>query len=285
MSASIRVGCVQLNGGQDMAANLARAEALVRDAHAKGARFIATPENTPLMEHRQDISRAQAEPSASHPAVKRFAALARELGVHLLLGSHAAKAHGARLHNRSVLFDDRGGIVASYDKVHMFDVELSDGATYKESASFEPGADAVLAETPFGRLGLTVCYDVRFAYLYRLLAQAGADILTVPAAFTQVTGEAHWHVLLRARAIETGSFVVAPAQCGSHSGNRRTFGHSLIVDPWGHVLADGGTEEGVIVADLDLARVSEARLRIPALTHDRPVRLSGVSKPARAIST
>lgn len=285
MSAPIRVGCVQLNGGQDMAANLARAEALVREAHAKGARFIATPENTPLMEHRTEVSRALAEPTAGHPAVKHFAELARELGVYLLLGSHAARAQGGRLHNRSVLFDDRGAMVATYDKVHMFDVELSDGATYKESANFEPGADAVIADTPFGKLGLTVCYDVRFAYLYRLLAQAGAEILTVPSAFTQVTGEAHWHVLLRARAIETGSFVIAPAQCGSHSGNRRTFGHSLIVDPWGRVLADGGTEQGVIVADLDLAKVSEARSRIPALTHDRPVRLAGVSKPARAISS
>ncbi len=285
MSAAVRVGCIQLNGGQDMAANLARAEALVREAHAKGARFIATPENTPLMEHRSEVGRAQAEPTASHKAVHHFAALARELGVYLLLGSHAARAQGGRLHNRSVLFDERGAMVASYDKIHMFDVELSDGATYKESASFEPGVDAVLAETPFGRLGLTVCYDVRFAYLYRLLAQAGAEILTVPAAFTQITGEAHWHVLLRARAIETGCYVVAPAQCGSHSGNRRTFGHSLIVDPWGRVLADGGGEEGVIVADLDLSKVSEARARIPALTHDRPVRLSGGSKAARAISS
>lgn len=282
MNTSIRVGCVQLNGGQDMAANLTRAEALVREAHAKGARFIATPENTPLMEHRTEISRALAEPSATHPAVKRFAALAQELGVHLLLGSHAAKAAGKRLHNRSLLFDERGAIVAAYDKIHMFDVELSDGATYKESKNFEPGADAVVVDTSFGRLGLTVCYDVRFAYLYRLLAQAGAEILTVPSAFTQVTGEAHWHVLLRARAIETGSYVIAPAQCGSHSGNRRTYGHSLIVDPWGRVLADGGTEEGVVVADLDLTKVSEARSRIPALKHDRPVRLSGVSKPARA---
>lgn len=284
MSTTIRVGCVQLNGGQDMAANLARAEALVREAHGKGARFIATPENTPLMEHRNEMSRALAEPTTSHPAVRRFAALARELGVYLLLGSHAARAQGGRLHNRSVLFDDHGAIVATYDKVHMFDVELSDGATYKESASFEPGTEAVLADAPFGRLGLTICYDVRFAYLYRLLAQAGAEILTVPAAFTQVTGEAHWHVLLRARAIETGSFVVAPAQCGSHSGNRRTFGHSLIIDPWGRVLADGGTAEGVIVADVDLAKVNEARTRIPALKHDRPVRLAGIAKSARAAS-
>ncbi|MSO73541.1 MAG: carbon-nitrogen hydrolase family protein [Alphaproteobacteria bacterium] len=284
MTRTIRVGCVQLNGGQDMAANLARTEALIREAHAKGARFIATPENTPLMEHRADISRAAAEPTAGHPAVKLFASLARELGAYLLLGSHAARGHGERLHNRSVLFDDRGAIVASYDKIHMFDVELSDGATYRESSNFQPGTDAVVADAPFGQLGLTVCYDMRFAYLYRLLAQAGAEILTVPSAFTQVTGEAHWHVLLRARAIETGSYVIAAAQCGSHSGNRRTFGHSLIVDPWGRVLEDGGTEEGVIVADLDLAKVTEARTRIPALKHDWPVKLAGISKANFAAS-
>lgn len=275
----IRAACVQLNAGQDMDENLARAEALVREAHGLGARFIATPENTPLMEHRRDITRSLAAPTESHPAAARFAALARELNVYILLGSLAAKAPGGRLFNRSVLFDDKGAIVATYDKIHMFDVSLSDGATYRESATFEPGAEAVCAPTSFGTLGLTVCYDVRFAYLYRLLAQAGAEILTVPAAFTQVTGEAHWHTLVRARAIETGCFVIAPAQCGSHSGNRRTFGHSLIVDPWGRVLADGGEQPGIVCADLDLAQVREARTRIPALQHDRPVRLRGMLLP------
>ncbi|MGD9538373.1 MAG: carbon-nitrogen hydrolase family protein [Alphaproteobacteria bacterium] len=273
MSRLIRAACVQLNGGQDMARNLDRAEARVREAQAQGARFIALPENAPLMEHRAEISRAQAAPTESHPAVRRFSALASELGVHILLGSHAALAPNGKLSNRSVLFDDKGSIVAAYDKVHMFDVDIPDGATYRESETFEPGRDAVIAETPFARIGLTVCYDVRFAYLYRMLAQGGAELLTVPAAFTKLTGEAHWHVLLRARAIETGCFVVAPAQCGSHSGNRRTFGHSLIVDPWGAVLADGGEAEGVIVAELDLDKVAEARGRIPALRHDRPVAL------------
>lgn len=282
MSRLVRVGCVQLNAGQDMARNLDRAEELLREAHGQGAQFIATPENTPLMEHRAEVNRAQAAPTESHPAARRFSALARELGVHLLLGSHAALAPNGKLFNRSLLFDGAGEIVAAYDKVHMFDVDIPDGATYRESETFEPGRDAVVAETPFARLGLTVCYDVRFAYLYRMLAQAGAELITVPAAFTKLTGEAHWHVLLRARAIETGSFVVAPAQCGSHSGNRRTFGHSLIVDPWGAVLADGGEAEGVIVADLDPDKVAEARARIPALRHDRPVALKTTSSVGAA---
>jgi predicted amidohydrolase len=268
---TITVACVQLNSGQDMAANLASAERLIRAAHGKGARFIATPENTPLMEHRREVQRSQALPLAQHLAVGAFSALAAELECWLLLGSLSTPSPHGKLANRSLLFDPKGEIAASYDKVHMFDVEIGDGARYQESASFESGTQAVLAPTPFGTLGLSVCYDLRFAHLYRLLAQAGAEILTIPAAFTKLTGAAHWHTLVRARAIETGSFVIAPAQCGSHSGNRQTFGHSLIVAPWGEVLADGGEEVGFITAVLVRERVAEARRMIPALQHDRPI--------------
>jgi predicted amidohydrolase len=276
---SFRAACVQLNAGQDMATNIAAASALIRQAREKGADLVALPENAVLMEHRREVAAAQAVEMERHPALAAFAALACELSVWLLAGSIGVPALGGRLYNRSVLLDDRGRIVTWYDKLHLFDVDIEDGATYRESAQIAPGSVAVTATTPWAVLGLSICYDLRFAYLYRALAQAGAEVLTCPAAFTQTTGEAHWHVLQRARAIETGSFVLAPAQCGAHSGNRRTFGHALIVAPWGEVLADGGTGPGVIVAELDLARVAEARRRIPALRHDRTVPPLG--EPAR----
>ncbi|MBM3484194.1 MAG: carbon-nitrogen hydrolase family protein [Alphaproteobacteria bacterium] len=266
-----RAACVQLNAGQDMAANIETASALIRRAHSEGARFIALPENAVLMEHRREVALPQAVAIERHPAVLAFSALARELGTSILVGSIAVPASGNRSFNRSVLLAEDGRIAAHYDKIHLFDVDIPDGATYRESSTIAPGDEAVVATTPFATLGLTVCYDLRFAYLYRELAQRGAEVLTVPAAFTQLTGEAHWHVLVRARAIETGSFVIAPAQCGSHSGNRRTFGHSLMVAPWGEVLADGGSEPGIVLADIDLARVTEARARIPALKHDRSI--------------
>jgi predicted amidohydrolase len=186
------------------------------------------------------------------------------------VGSLAVKLDSNdKVANRSFLLDAVGNIVASYDKIHMFDVQLPSGETYRESATFKPGETAVVAPTPWGQLGMSVCYDVRFAVLYRALAQAGASILTVPAAFTRTTGKAHWHILLRARAIETGCFVVAAAQCGTHAEGRQTFGHSLIVDPWGEVLADGGEEVGVTLARIDTARVAEVRGMVPALSHDR----------------
>ena len=176
-----------------------------------------------------------------------------------------------RLLNEAFLVTPDGNIVAHYDKIHMFDVEVDDGQTYRESAAYQPGTRAVVAATPWGRLGMTVCYDVRFPYLYRSLAQAGAEFISVPAAFTRVTGQAHWHVLLRARAIENGCFVLAPAQCGEHAEKRRTYGHSLIIDPWGEVLADGGADVGFVVADIDLSKVAQARHSIPSLTHDRSI--------------
>ncbi len=275
MAQAFRVACVQPNGGQDMAANIGAASELVRAARAEGAQLIALPENAALMEHRGAVVRAQAAPLEQHPARQAFGALARETGAWLLVGSLGAAAAQGKVANRSVLLDDTGAVVASYDKIHMFDVDLPNGESHRESALFQPGEQAVVAATPWGKLGLTVCYDLRFPQLYRALAHAGADVISVPAAFTKVTGEAHWHVLLRARAIECGSYVIAPNQCGSHSGGRRTYGHSLIVDPWGEVLADGGEGVGYIVADIDPAKIARARGAIPALAHDRTFQAPG----------
>jgi predicted amidohydrolase len=217
-----------------------------------------------------DVDLLQAVVAEEHePALAAFRGLARETGAWLLVGSLAIRLGPETLANRSFLLDDAGRIVARYDKIHMFDVDLPGGESYRESALYRPGARAVVADTPWGRLGMTVCYDLRFPYLYRTLAHAGAVMLTIPAAFTKFTGQAHWHVLLRARAIETGCFVVAPAQCGSFSGGRESYGHSLIVAPWGEVLADGGEAPGFVVAELDLDRVARARRMVPSLRHDR----------------
>jgi predicted amidohydrolase len=277
MSAAFKVACVQLNAARDIAPNIAAASALIREAKAKGAEFILTPENTGMIEPKRPLLLEKARAEAEHPAIPAFSALAAELGVWLLIGSLQIKFDAATCANRSFLFDDRGRIAARYDKIHMFDVDLKGGESYRESKTFRPGERAAVADTPWGKVGLTVCYDLRFAYLYRALAQAGAGFLTVPSAFTVPTGRAHWHTLLRARAIETGSFVFAPAQCGEHAEGRKTYGHSLIVAPSGEILAEAGEEPGVITADIDPAKVDEARSMIPALTHDR--RFSGPAAP------
>ncbi len=269
MSARFTVACVQMTAGREVAPNVAAAGALIRQAHKAGARFVLTPENTGMMEPVKPQLLAKAKTEAEHDALPAFRTLAAELGIWLLIGSLQVKLDQTSLANRSFLIDDKGGIAARYDKIHMFDVDLKRGESYRESATFRPGERATLAATPWGRLGMTVCYDLRFAYLYRALAQAGAAFVTVPAAFTRPTGEAHWHVLLRARAIETGSFVFAPAQCGEHAEGRKTYGHSLIVAPWGEVLADGGEAPGIILAEIDPAKIDEARRMIPALRHDR----------------
>ncbi len=266
---SLKVACVQLNTGADMAANLAAVGDLVRRARDDGADLITLPENTAMMAESAADLRASAVPEAEHPAVAACAELARQTGAWLLAGTLGVRSADGRVAPRSFLFDGQGEIQARYDKIHMFDVDLPEGEVHRESKTFEPGDRAVLAATPWGLMGLTVCYDVRFPYLYRALAHAGARLLTVPAAFTRVSGEAHWHTLLRARAIETGRFVVAPAQCGRHPRKRQTYGHSLIVDPWGRVLAEAGQEVGVISAEIDLAACDEARTMIPALSHDR----------------
>jgi predicted amidohydrolase len=270
MSKTFRVACVQTNSARDWAANEAMVSALVRRARADGADLIVLPENVGMIEPKTALQLAKAEPEETHPTLAACRNLARETGAWILLGSIAAKLSADRLANRSLLLDDTGSVVARYDKIHLFDVDLGSGESYRESATMAPGDQAVVAATPWGNLGLTVCYDVRFPQLYRHLAKASAHFLAIPAAFTRTTGRAHWHVLQRARAIETGCFVFAAAQCGDHAEGRQTFGHSLIVDPWGVVLADGGEEVGVIVADIDVSQVDQARIRIPALSHDRP---------------
>ncbi len=270
MSATFTAACVQLSSGPEPAANVAAAAALIREAKAAGADLVMTPETSNLLGLGRRDMMAAARPEAEDPSLAAFRELAAETGAWLLLGSLVLRGAADRLANRSLLIDPAGHIVARYDKIHMFDVEIPDGQSYRESKAYAPGAQAVTADLPWGRLGMTVCYDLRFPQLYRALAQAGADFLSIPSAFTRFTGQAHWHVLLRARAIETGCFVFAPAQCGSHEGGRETYGHSLIVAPWGEVLGDGDTAPGVALAEIDPAEVAKARAMIPALDHDRP---------------
>ena len=266
MAETLCVACVQITATPDMAATLDAAVAGVREAAARGARLVALPENAALMAGKAEVREHAGAPGA-HAARAIFAEVARETGIWLLAGS-IAEHQGGKLANRSLLFDAGGRVVAEYDKIHMFDVDL-EGESHRESDSFAPGERATLAQTPWGGLGMTVCYDMRFPALYRALAQAGARFLAVPSAFTVPTGRAHWHVLLRARAIETGCFVLAPAQCGTHYGRRRTYGHSLIVDPWGEVLAEAGESPAVILADIELAAVEAARAKVPSIAHDR----------------
>jgi predicted amidohydrolase len=270
VSRPFTAACVQLTAGPELAPNIAAASAAIRQARAQGAELVLTPENTTLIEPRRPLLLEKARPEPEHPAIPAFAGLAAELGIWLLIGSLAIRLEGERCANRSYLFAPDGTIATRYDKIHMFDVDLANGERYRESATFRPGAAAVTADLPWGRLGLTICYDLRFPQLYRRLAQAGAAFVSVPAAFTRPTGEAHWRVLLQARAIETGCFVLAPAQCGEHAEGRRTWGHSLIVAPWGEVLAEAGETPAIITARIDPAKVAEARSMVPALRHDRP---------------
>ena len=277
MSSGFTVGLVQTNSSDDVSANIAAASGFIRQAAGQGADFILTPENTTAITSGREATLATSLPEDAHPAIPAFAALAEELKIWLLIGSLSIKLEPTKAANRSFLFDPQGRIAARYDKIHMFDVEIPDGQSYRESATFRPGEEAVTADLPWGKLGLSICYDMRFPYLYRSLAHAGASFLAVPAAFTEFTGRAHWHVLLRARAIETGCFVFAPAQCGTHVADRRTYGHSLVVAPWGEVLADAGEEPGVITAHIDPARVTEARRMVPALSHDKPLKAAEVA--------
>jgi predicted amidohydrolase len=281
MSERFTVACVQITSGPEPAANLKAASALLREARAAGAKLIATPEVSNVMGLRRREVAALARPEAEDPSVAGYRDLAIETGAWLLVGSLVLRAGPDKLVNRSLLIDPQGGIAARYDKIHMFDVEIPDGQSYRESRAYRAGERAVTAELPWGRLGMTVCYDMRFPYLYRALAQAGADFLSIPSAFTRFTGQAHWHLLLRARAIETGCFVIAPAQCGEHAGGRQTYGHSLIVAPWGEVLADGGTAPGITLAEIDPAEVAKARAMIPALDHDRDFAAPTPAEPLR----
>jgi deaminated glutathione amidase len=266
----IKVACVQLRSGDDVMQNVQFAAHIIRAAHKDGAQFIATPENTDLMAQDGGSKLEKTFSEKDAPALPQFCALAEELGIWLLVGSLAIKVSADKTANRSYLIGPNGRVDARYDKIHLFDVNLPSGETYRESNTVEPGAEAVTASLPWGRVGLSVCYDLRFPQLYRALAKAGAEILTVPSAFTETTGKAHWHVLLRARAIENTCFVVAPAQAGIHANGRKTYGHSLIVSPWGDILAEGGTDPGFISAELNLGRIAGVRARLPSLHHDRP---------------
>jgi predicted amidohydrolase len=278
---TFRAALVQMRAGRDVAANVAEASRLVREAAAGGAVYVQTPECTTLMDEGRQRVLAASEPEEGNTALAAFQSLARELRIWLHIGSMAVRVPGDKIANRSYVLTPEGTVAARYDKIHLFDVDLPNGERYRESASYAGGEDAVAVDLPWGRLGLTICYDLRFPQLHRALAQqGGAQMLAIPAAFTRVTGEAHWHTLLRARAIEAQCFVLAAAQGGRHENGRETFGHSLIVSPWGEVLADGGTEPGVIFADIALARVAEARQRIPSLRHDRAFRVVVKSAPA-----
>src|ERR1700724_4879019 len=287
MSSAFTASCIQFTSARDYEPNIRVVSDLVRRARDGGADFVLPPENTGLTEPIGKLRREKARDEANHPVLAALREVARETGVWLLIGSLAvdlSREPGAadnerRLANRSYLVDPDGAVVARYDKIHMFDVDLAGGESYRESNAFRPGGQTVLTETPWGVLGMTVCYDLRFPQLYRTLAQAGADFLAIPSAFTVPTGKAHWHVLMRARAIENGCFVIAPAQWGEHAQGPRTYGHSLIVAPWGEVLAEAEDGVGFVTAEIDPAKIAEARRAVPSLGHDRafavPPRKSG----------
>lgn len=276
-----RAGLVQMCTGRDVARNLAELSRLVREAAGQGANYIQTPEVSVLMERDRARLFVETRPEGGNPAIAFCQALARELGIWLHLGSMGVLVKSDKIANRSFLFSPQGRIAARYDKIHMFDVELPGGESYRESRNFEPGGKAVLADLPWGRLGMTICYDMRFPALYRVLAKAGAQFIAVPSAFTVPTGQAHWHPLLRARAIESQCFIFAAAQVGTHENGRATYGHSIVISPWGEVLAEAdGAQPSVIVADIDLQAVEEARRRVPSLQHDRPFEVVKAEAPA-----
>jgi predicted amidohydrolase len=268
-SGKFRAGLIQMRSGRTPQANLDDAARLFGEAKAAGADYVLTPEMTNIMETSREKLFATVLEEDKDASLAAFRDLARKHSIFVHVGSLAIKVSPDKAANRSYLIGKQGEIVAVYDKIHMFDVDLAGGESYRESRSYRPGESAVVADLPFARFGLTICYDLRFPALYRALAEAGATVLTIPSAFTRQTGEAHWHLLIRARAIENGSFVLAAAQGGQHENGRETFGHSLAVDPWGRILAEGGTEPGVVIADIDPAEVTAARSRVPSLQHGR----------------
>ena len=271
----MKIAVLQLNVSDDPVVNLLDTRRMVEEAVVQGAELILTPEVTNCVSTNRDHQRSVLHLEQDDPTLAALQSDAARLGVWILIGSIGLKTEDAdgRFANRSFLIDPSGAVVARYDKIHMFDVQVTPTETWKESAAYRPGDKAVVADTPFGRIGMTICYDVRFPALYQALAEAGADILTVPAAFSPVTGAAHWHALLRARAIETGCFVIAPAQTGTHASEahktRDTYGHSLVVAPWGEVILDAGTNAGVYMTELDMTQVQAARAKVPSMTHKR----------------
>ena len=269
MAETFRAACIQFSARPEIETNLEKSLRLMRQAAAQGAKLVALPEYFSGVSTEGYRVLPVAFREGEHPAIPAFVTAARELGIWILLGSLGIVRNDGRIANRAYVLDPSGSIAALYDKIHLFDVDLEAGKEYRESATIAPGSAAVVADTPWGGLGLSICYDLRFPQLYRRLAHEGATMLAVPAGFTKLTGEAHWHVLCRARAIENGAYVIAPCQNGTLRGGAECFGHSLIVDPWGKVLADGGEDEGIVIAEIDPEAVTRARKRIPALTHDR----------------
>lgn len=265
----VKAACVQLNVQPSIQENLKVTEQLIREAAGQGAKLILTPENTCFMRFPLNLRPKDAQPQEGHEVLTAIQKLAAELDVWVIIGSLGIKLEEGRLANRSFVISDKGEIAATYDKIHMFDVDLPNGESYRESKTIQPGEKAVISDTGMAKVGLSICYDLRFGALYRQLAQQGTDILTIPAAFTVPTGEAHWEVLLRARAIENGAFVMAAGQSGEHENGYRTWGHSMIIGPWGEILAEKPDGVGIITADLDLDEVAKARGAIPSLQHDR----------------
>ena len=266
---SFNAAMIQMRSGLDPTANLAAALKSINEAKEAGADYVLTPEMTNILTAKREQLFAKIVTEERDATLTTLREVARKLAIYIHIGSLAIKASPEKAANRSFLIDRRGEVAARYDKIHMFDVDLAGGESYRESNTYRPGELAMVADLPWGRLGLTVCYDLRFPALYRALAEAGASFLAIPSAFTRQTGEAHWHVLQRARAIENGCFVFAAAQGGKHENGRQTYGHSLVVDPWGRILAEGGTESGVVMAQIDPSEVVAARSRIPSLHHGR----------------
>ncbi len=274
----LRVALVQMCSGRDIAANVREATRMIREATAGGAQYVQTPEVTTQMERDRAKQMVETLPEEGNPSIAHFQTVARELKIWLHIGSMAVAVGGGQLANRAILIGPTGAVAARYDKIYMFDVTLPNGESYRESKVFRPGTEAVMADLQFpddvrAKLGLTICYDLRFPQLYRTLAQAGAELLAIPSAFTKPTGQAHWQTLMRARAIETGCYVLAAAQTGKHENGRETYGHSIVVSPWGEIVAEAGTAPGVLFADIDLAKVTEARAQVPSLQHDRSFNL------------
>jgi deaminated glutathione amidase len=266
---TFKAAMIQMRSGLKPAANIDDALRLISEAKSAGAEYVLTPEMTNILAAKREQLFGAIVAEEADPSLATLRELARRLGIYIHIGSLAVRLSPERAANRSFLLDPKGNIAARYDKIHMFDVDLADGESYRESRNYRPGEQAVLADLPWGRLGLTICYDLRFPALYRALAEAGATMLAIPSAFTKQTGEAHWHTLVRSRAIENGCFVFAAAQGGKHENGRDTYGHSLIVDPWGRIIAEGGTDPGVVMAEIDPAEIAKARARIPSLQHGR----------------